>query len=295
VRLDDRNNLMRIRIALLLVSLLAGCTVIRPLPGSEQGLPTTGTFSHADFDRVLERFVDEQGRVDYAALKSDPSDLDRYFFLLSSRSPDSHPALFPGTHGKLAYWINAYNATAMRFALSYYPITSVMDVKPPFLFFFLPDASGFFAFQRAAFGGRTTSLYYLENRLIRKRFAEPRIHFALNCCARGCPRLPREAFSGERLDEQLDREARKFMAEARNFRIDDETQTIFLAEIFQWYKKDFLKWHEVRFPGQETSLLQYVALYLSPEKAAALKSRAASYQLRFIPFDWRLNDRSGPA
>jgi len=30
---------------------------------------------------------------------------------------------------------------------------------------------------------------------IRRRFRDPRVHFALNCASRGCPRLPRQAFS----------------------------------------------------------------------------------------------------
>ena len=84
-------------ILLLLVPLLAvsGCTEIKPLLVPEQRLVMSQTFSHADFDRVLQRFVDHQGRVNYAALKNDARDLERYYLLLSTYSPDSHPALFP--------------------------------------------------------------------------------------------------------------------------------------------------------------------------------------------------------
>jgi len=103
------------------------------------------TFSHQDFDRVLQHFVDDRGRVDYAALKNDARDLERYYLLLSTYSPDSHPALFPTEHGKLAYWLNAYNAAVIKTVLAHYPMASVEDIKPPFLFFFLPSKSGFFS------------------------------------------------------------------------------------------------------------------------------------------------------
>jgi hypothetical protein len=250
------------------------------------------TFSHEDFDKVLQRFVNDQGEVDYAALKNDVQDLERYYMLLATYSPDSHPHLFPTEQSKLAYWINAYNAAAIKIVLTYYPISSVEDVKPPWLFFFLPRKSGFFLFQRVTLGGRTTSLYALENKIIRKRFADPRIHFVLNCASRGCPRLPRRAFTAENLDEQLDRETRLFVAEQRNFRMNDQESTVYLSSIFDWYEKDFLTWYQSRFPAQKATLLKYVTLYLPFSKAEKMK-RVTPYQIRFIPYDWNLNDQTG--
>lgn len=270
---------------------LVGCTEIRPVGVRERTVAAPQTFSHEDFDRVLHRFVDDHGLVDYAALKDDAHDLEQYYLLLTLFSPDSHPDLFPTENSKLAYWINAYNAAAIKTALTYYPISSVADIKRPFPFFFLPQKSGFFFFQRVTFGGKKTSLYYLEQGVILKRFAEPRVHFALNCAARGCPRLPRQAFTAEYLDEQLDREARKFLSEERNLRIDHTQQVVLLSSIFDWYKEDFLRWYRESFPGQKATLLNYVALYLPLKKAQELKGDAASYQVRFIPYDWRLNDQ----
>ena len=162
------------------------------------------------------------GQVDYAVLKNNLQDLDRYCFRLSTCSPDRCPELFPTEKGKLAYWINAYNAAVIKAVLTHYPISSVEDIIPPFSFFFLPNKSGFFLFQQVTFGGNTTSLYALEHRLIRKRYTDPRIHFALNCASGGCPRLPRYTFSAGELDAQLDHEARKFLAEERNLRVDHQ-------------------------------------------------------------------------
>jgi len=273
----------------------AGCTAIKPLTVPERmWAGTPQTFSHEDFDRVLHRFVNDQGRVDYTALKHDPRDLERYYLLLSTYSPDSHPDLFPTENSKLAYWLNAYNAAVIKTVLTYYPISGVGNIRPPLLLFFFPRKSGFFLFQRVTFGGKTTSLYFLEHRVIRKRFADPRVHFALNCASVGCPRLPRQAFTAEHLDEQLDYEARKFLAEGRNFVIDHEKKTVSLSAIFDWYESDFLTWLQHTFPDRKATLLDYVARYASAKKAEELQ-RAASYDVRFIPYDWRLNDQRGRA
>ena len=278
-------------LALLLVGLsVISCTTIQPAIKDTQPL-VKNTWSNELFDRILKYYVDGRGLVDYTALRNDPDDLEEYYYLITIYSPDSHPDLFPSENHALAYWINAYNATAIKTVLTHYPVTSVLDVKQPGILFFLSDKSGFFFFQRLTFGGKTTSLYYLENQVIRKRFGDPRIHFALNCASLGCPRLPRQSFSGESLDRQLDNEARLFLSESRNFRIDHEEKVIYLSSIFKWYEKDFTSWYNERFPKQNSSLLSYIELYLASEKVVELKNIEDSYTLRFIPYDWQLNDQ----
>jgi hypothetical protein len=268
-----------------------GCTKIEPTTFTDEQVVEPRILSHASFDRLLQRFVDHEGRVNYSALKQDSRDLDQYYHLIATFSPDSHPDLFPSESHKLAYWINAYNATAIKTVLTYYPISSVLDVKPPAALFFLSEKSGFFVFQRLTYGGKTTSLYYLGNRVIRERFQEPRIHFALNCAALGCPRLPGQAFSGEDLERQLDQETRKFLSEARNFRIDHSGKTIYMSSIFKWYEDDFLNWYQKNYSESKASLVNYIALYLTSDKAAELKEHGNQYALRFLPYDWGLNDK----
>jgi hypothetical protein len=275
---------------LLLGFFVFGCTTIQPV--IKDKLPIDpNIFPNDRFDRVLQQYVNERGLVDYSALREDSEDLERYYYLITTYSPDSHPDLFPSEKHKLAYWINAYNAGAIKTVMTYYPISSVLDVKQPGIFFFLSDKSGFFFFQRLTFGGKSTSLYYLENQVIRKRFNDPRIHFAINCASLGCPRLPRRSFSGESLDQQLDNETRFFLTEERNFKIDHDEKVIYLSSIFKWYEKDFTIWYATKFPGRESSLLSYIDLYLAPEKAEELKAIGISYSLRFVSYDWRLNDQ----
>ncbi|HEY8516203.1 MAG TPA: DUF547 domain-containing protein [Candidatus Binatia bacterium] len=271
-------------------ALCGGCTAIRPtVPGVPP--PSAPPFSHALLDRVLARHVDDRGLVDYAALAREPDDLERYYALLAAVSPDSHPDLFPTRDDRLAYWINAYNAAVLVTVLRHYPIPSVTALRTPFPLSLASDKIGFFLLQRITLGGETTSLYALENSLIRPRFREPRVHFALNCASLGCPRLPRRAFAADELERQLDDETRRFFAEERNLRIDHAARVVSLSSLLDWYDGDFTGWLEERYPGKDATLLDYVALYVTPERRAELE-RARGYEIRFVPYDWGLNDQA---
>ncbi|MEW6268667.1 MAG: DUF547 domain-containing protein, partial [Thermodesulfobacteriota bacterium] len=259
-------------------------------PTARAAPPAGPPFPHADLDRVQARFVDDRGLVDYAALARDPGDLERYYALVAAASPDSDPALFPTRDERLAYFLNAYNAAVLVTVLRHYPIPSVTAVRTPFPLSVASDKIGFFFLQRITLGGETTSLYELENSIVRARFREPRVHFALNCASLGCPRLPRRAFAPAELDRQLDEETRRFFAEERNLRIDHEARVVHLSSILDWYEGDFTGWYEERHPGRDATLLDYVALYAPPERRADVES-ARTYDIRFIPYDWRLNDR----
>ena len=266
--------------------LLTGCTA---LPPAQAPQIQQGPFPHDAFDRVLQRFVDTQGRVDYRALQQDPTDLEQYYGLLAAYSPDSHPQFFTDRQARLAYWINAYNAAALKAVLAHYPIGGVGEVTAPALLFFVPDKSGFFYFLRPIFGGEQQSLYHLENDLIRTRFADPRVHFALNCASRGCPILPRRASSTRHFDAELDRETRKFLSEQRNFRVDFAKRVVYLSSIFDWYREDFLQWLVAAEGEIDPTLLDYVRRYLSLAKRTRL-DQCEDCALEFIVYDWQLND-----
>ena len=251
-------------------------------------------FSHADLDRVLRRFVDDQGLVDYAGLAREPFVLGTYLGQLAAYSPASHPALFPREADRLAYWLNAYNAIVLRLVLEHYPIRSVMDVRTAWWNALLPEGAGFFLGQRFPLGGRSTSLHALEKRILRTRFADPRIHFALNCPSLGCPRLPRHAFAADRFEEQLATETRRFLAEPRNVRVDSATRTVWLSAIFDGYEDDFRRWQEQR--SRPPTLLGFVVDEAAPATADdAARAAAQGFAVRFVDHDWRLNDQAlGP-
>ncbi len=282
LRTSARSYLRTLSLLACLALQVGACTHIRP-----DEVASPAVFSHEEFARVLARFVDADGRVDYAGLQRERGALDRYYALIAACSPDATPALFPTRADRLAYWLNAYNATVLRTVLEYYPVASVADIPP-----WLPSKFGFFYLQLLTYGGTRSNLYDLEQRVVRGRFHEPRVHFALNCASAGCPRLPREPFTGAALDAQLDRETRRFLAEPRNVRIDHAARVVHLSAIFDWYADDFTTWPPLAARPHAT-LLDYVALYSPPDRATDL-TRAAAYEIRFLPYDWSLNDQHPP-
>ena len=243
----------------MLAALCAACAITVP-PPKTAAIEAAG--AEAAWARVLARFVDAGGHIDFAALSRDRADLDAFVGYLAEVSPRSRPQAFPSDSASLAFDLNAYNALAMYNVLQSGIPKELGSIK---VRFFYRD--------RLRLGGRPTSLYTFENSVIRP-LGEPRVHFALNCMVRGCPRLPRQPFDGERLDAQLDAAARLFFSEERNVRLDPSARTVFFSEILRFYTKDFL--------AKAPSLIAYANLYREtpiPE----------DWRVEFIPYDWTLN------
>lgn len=228
--------------------MLAGCAQLVPAPAVEPGPRPLDAWQ-----RVLERFVDDAGRVDYAGLARERADLDRFVAWIHAAGIARQP---------LAFHLDAYNALAMYNALDRGAPAS-LDGMEKVRFFFL---------RRFVLGGEAVSLYAYENDVIRG-FGDARIHFALNCMAAGCPRLPRRAFLAGDLNAALEREARLFLNEQRNVQVDHAARRVRLSSILDWYAADF------------PALLAYVNRY----RAEPIPE---SYRVEFIPYDWTLNART---
>ena len=244
---------------------LASCAKV-PRPMLADPLPTEPPY--AAWQRVLERYVDDLGRVDFAALAEDRNDLNLFVAWVYDNGPNNRPDRFPTRNHILAFHLNAYNALAMYKVLE----TGIPATLAGF------RKIWFFYLGKVQVGGETISLYDYENKIIRP-LSDPRVHVALNCMSVGCPRLPREPFWPERLEEQLEREAKRFFNESRNVQVDHANQILRLSEILDFYTADFL--------AAAPSLAVYVNRYrekLVPE----------SYAVKFIPYDWTINRQPGP-
>jgi hypothetical protein len=130
-------------------------------------------------------------------------------------------------------------------------------------------------------GGETYTLNAIEHDIIRERFAEPRIHFALVCAAISCPALRAEAYEGPRLDEQLEDETRKFIVDPAKNSFDVEARHVRLSPIFKWYEADFEK--------GGGNVAGFVTGYVGSDIAAMLRN--GEYDLEYLPYDWSLNSR----
>jgi hypothetical protein len=217
---------------------------------------------------ILQNHVDDQGRIDFNALAAEPKELSELVAFIESTSPTSLPQLFPSPEDVIAYHINAYNILAMY---------GVIDEGIPKGFNNFFKRAGFFKFRSVVIGGKKTSLYDYENKVIRP-LDEPRAHFALNCMVRDCPRLPRHAFRAETLERQLDTAAREFFNTDKHIRIDEEKEAVYLSAIMDFYTKDFVP------SGKARDLASYV----NPYRAEPLP---AAYKIKFMDYDWTINQQ----
>jgi hypothetical protein len=172
---------------------------------------------------------DPEGKVDYEALAARRDLLDRFVALLASASPDTAPERFPSEDHALAYWINAYNAFVLHAVMEEYPIRSVWKVKD----------GQFFERRHHDAGGRVVSLNDIEHRILRARFAEPRIHFAINCASNGCPPMRPQAYEADGIRDTLDAATRQFLASEWNCRVDAGQKRIYVSRLFRMYAEDF--------------------------------------------------------
>jgi hypothetical protein len=206
---------------------VAACSTAVPVP------PAAGLSDARDPGRawaaVLRRFVDEEGRVDFAGLAADRGDLDTFVAWVARVGPASAPATFPTREDRLACHLNAYNALAMYNVVDAgIPETLAGLRKVPFLFL-----------REVQVGGERMSLHAYENRVIRP-LGEERVRFALNCMARGCPRLPRASFTAAGLEPELDRETPRLSAEGRNLAVDAGRKRVRVSKLLRFYAEDFL-------------------------------------------------------
>lgn len=184
-------------------------------------------FSHAAFDTVLARVLRE-GRVDYGALAKDHADLDRYLAAVAAARPDPWPR-----EEQIAFWVNAYNARVLDGVIRRPGLKSVLDVRKVLG---IPTL-GFFRERRATAGARR-SLNDIEHRILRARYAEPRLHFVLNCASVSCPVLPERALTAATLEGDLESATRRFLADSTRNRVDPDG-SVRLSQIFDWYADDF--------------------------------------------------------
>jgi hypothetical protein len=235
-----------------------------------QAATIQGEFSHELFDQVLQKYVNSQGRVNYAGLKNNPGTLESYLDLLAVNAPSDRATFQTG----LAFWINAYNALTIKGVLDHYPTTSVRKIK---LF------GGFFSRIKFQVGGRSYTLDNIEHDIIRSEFGDPRIHFALVCASLGCPILENRSFVPETLEERLDNATANFINNPEKVRLDRENRVLYLSQIFEWYAEDFEDTHD--------SVINFISEYLPEVDAAFLKGKEV--QIQYVQYDWSLNAQAG--
>jgi hypothetical protein len=231
-------------------------------------------FDWSPWTAVLAEVVTADGKVDYAELEARRERLEAVVLQLAAASPVSHPDRFPTDEDRLAYWLNAYNIFTLQAIIAEYPISSVWKTRD----------GQFFQRRRHTAGGAPISLDDIEHEILRGEFAEPRIHFAINCGSNGCPALRPSAYVGDRLRDTLRTATRQFLDNEWNCRIDHAARRVFISRIFKMYAQDFAGAHGST-QDYRLGVLRFVAQHLDLPFDAI-----AEYEVVYNTYDWGLND-----
>lgn len=240
---------------------------------SSDQLVTFDDVDHSIWDQLLNKYVDEDGMVDYSGWHESDQDRELLVTYINSLSR-VNPALESKREAVLAFWINAYNAVTVEGILDVYPTSSIRNHTP--------KLAGYNIWKdlKLLVGPGAYSLNSIEHDILRK-MDEPKIHFAIVCASIGCPRLLNQAYTADRLDDQLKTNSADFFSRQQNLQISSDGQTLKLSALIQWFGADF---------GKDTrEQLRYLSPYF-PENARTLISRGG-FRVGYLDYDWNLNEQ----
>jgi hypothetical protein len=218
---------------------------------------------HALFGELLDKYVHE-GVVNYAGFKAEENKLDRYLAVLENTNSDTL-----GRKEQFAFYINAYNAWTIKLILTGYP--GVKSIKDLGSIFQSPWKREF-----VRINGKTLTLDEIEHKILRPRFKDPRVHFAVNCASKSCPPLISQPYRGTVLDAQLDRVTGKFLNSPGNYRLEGDT--LWVSSIFKWFADDF-----------NDDPAGFYRTYAQGELKKLLGEKGDRIKVKFLDYDWSLN------
>ncbi len=223
--------------------------------------------NHNEFDRLLKKYVDGQGLVNYGAWKTNQADISALDDYLKQFATEiEKPAQ---GNEKAATSVNAYNAFVLRWILSNYPTESIWQLKDSF--------SG----KRNEIGGRKVSLDDIEHGTLRPLIGY-RAHAVLVCAARSCPPLQRFAFTVDKFEDQDDHAFRIWLAQEDMNKFLPNEKKVEISSIFKWFKQDFDK------AGGVPRILDRYA-----PQSVRIFAASGKYETKYLPYNWGLNDQ-GP-
>ncbi len=224
-----------------------------------------GGVDNSIYKELLANHV-KKSRVDYDGFKRDEAQLNKYLEILSATDPDTL-----SRNHKFAFYINAYNAFTIKLILSRYPeINSIKEIRS---FFSSPWSKKFISLD-----GWTVSLDYIEHEVLRPKFKDPRIHFAINCAAKSCPPLLDRPYEGETIETRLDEQTRAFINTPRSTFVKDNT--LFINKIFDWFSDDF-----------SDNPLLFIRQYADEGLKADLDAAGSAIKISYLHYNWNLNRR----
>ena len=221
--------------------------------------------NHNLFDELLEKHL-KNGVVDYRGLKQNEATLDDYLIVLEKAEPEAL-----SRDDQFAFYINAYNAWTIKLILTGYP--GVKSIKELGSFFKSPWKK-----KICRIGGEVVTLDYIEHAILRPRFKDPRVHFAINCASKDCPPLRKETYRGSVLDKQLDDAAKRFLNDPKKNYLDGKK--LYVSKIFEWFGDDF-----------DNRIVEFFLKYAQGDLKKNLLKHQNKIEVKYLDYDWSLNGK----
>lgn len=240
----------------------------------------TATVDHVAWTAVLAKYVtasaDGVNRVAYAKLKAEAHDAVKAYV----KRLESVTVTKLDRPEQFAFWANLYNAKTIDIVLDQYPVKSIKDIRLGGGLLAIVTGGPWKA-KVTKVEGVELSLDDIEHGILRPVFKDPRVHYAVNCASIGCPNLPREAFTGAKLEAQLDDGARAYVNHPRGLRVEGGKARA--SSIYSWFQADF--------GGSVEGVLAHARRFAGPELTTALKGLNT---IDGYDYDWSLNDKVAP-
>ncbi len=231
------------------------------------------SIDHSEWGNWLNKFLvqssDGVHRIKYGMVGDQQNkQLDRYLETLQEVTVTNL-----NRDEQMAYWINLYNALTVDVVLQHYPVNSIrdIDISPGWF------SSGPWDKTLITVEGKKLTLNDIEHRILRPIWKDPRIHFAVNCASVGCPNLAAKPYTADRLDQMLNKAARRYVNDPRGVTIKENR--LIVSSIFSWYQSDF--------GSNEQEVIEYLKSYAKPELKKELDRFQSIYDTKY---DWSLND-----
>ncbi|MHC4617282.1 MAG: DUF547 domain-containing protein [Planctomycetota bacterium] len=254
--------------------------------------PNKGDVNYDEYATSLKKYVDDAGMVNYEQLKADPQQLQA--FVTTIARLDRRCCDKWSEKDQIAFWLNAYNGLTLKVIIDNYPIKSSFFRSRVYPKNSIRQITG--VWDKITFDvmGQKLTLGHIEHEILRKKFDEPRIHMAMVCAAMSCPPLRNAPYIGQKLDEQLADQSRKFLADPDKFRISREKTTVHLSPIFKWFNSDFVTKHAPRqnigkHNRKTSAVLNFIANHL-PESDRDFILKGA-FKIKYLKYDWSLNEQ----
>ena len=223
------------------------------------------TVNNSLYAHLLKQYV-KHGRVDYQGFKKEEGKLDQYLAVLEETNSKKL-----SRNERLAFYINAYNAWTIKLILSGYPgIKSIKDLGS---FFQSPWGK-----KLCRIDGKILTLDDVEHKILRPRFQDPRVHFAINCASKSCPPLLSDPYRGSILDQQLDSSTRVFINDQAGNYFDGKT--LYVSKIFKWFAGDF-----------QDDVIGFFLKYADANLRQALLNKKGKITIKYLDYDWSLNGK----